>query len=65
MKLDSTLEPPSGFELGTTGLEIQCLNHKATAHIDGQPSQVHKFIFALKTFSNKESFISMSTFCHN
>ena len=27
MKAESTLEPPSGFEHGTTGLVIQCLNH--------------------------------------
>ena len=27
MKAESTLEPPSGFEHGTPGLGIQCLNH--------------------------------------
>ena len=26
-KAESTLEPPSGFEHGTPGLGIQCLNH--------------------------------------
>ena len=26
-KAELTLEPPSGFEHGTPGLEIQCLNH--------------------------------------
>ena len=26
-KTESTLEPPSGFEHGTTGLRIQRLNH--------------------------------------
>ena len=26
-KAESTLEPPSGFEHGTPGLEIQCLDH--------------------------------------
>ena len=31
-KAESTLEPPSGFEHGTPGLGIQCLNH--WAHID-------------------------------
>ena len=29
MKAESTLEPPIGFEYGTPGLGIQCLNHKA------------------------------------
>ena len=27
LKTGSTLEPPSGFEHRTPGLEIQCLNH--------------------------------------
>ena len=27
LKAESTLEPPSGFEHGTLGLEIQRLNH--------------------------------------
>ena len=31
MKAESTLEPPSGFEHGTPGLGIQCLNHYAIA----------------------------------
>ena len=31
MKAESTLEPPSGFEHGTPGLGIQCLNHLAIA----------------------------------
>ena len=26
-KAESTLEPPNGFERGTLGLGIQCLNH--------------------------------------
>ena len=30
-KAESTLEPPSGFEHGTPGLGIQCLNHLAIA----------------------------------
>ena len=29
--VESTLEPPSGFEHGTPGLEIQHLNHEAIA----------------------------------
>ena len=32
-KAESTLEPPSGFEHGTPGLGIQCLNHLAIGHI--------------------------------
>ena len=31
---ESTLESPSGFEHGTPGLEIQCLNHLAIARIN-------------------------------
>ena len=30
-KVESTLEPPSGFEPGTPGMGIQHLNHKAIA----------------------------------
>ena len=30
-KAESTFEPPSGFEHGTPGLGIQCLNHQAIA----------------------------------
>ena len=28
-KAESTLEPPSGFEPGNTGLVIKCPNHEA------------------------------------
>ena len=34
-KAESTLEPPSGFEHGTPGLGIQCLNHLAIAPLLG------------------------------
>ena len=32
-KTESTLETPSGFEHGTPGLRIQCLNHQAIVQI--------------------------------
>ena len=33
-KAELTLKPPSGFELGTPGLEIQHLNHQVIARLD-------------------------------
>ena len=42
LKAESTLEPPRGFEQGTPGLGIQCLNHETILPLQCPMKQILK-----------------------
>ena len=66
-KTELTLEPPSGFEPGTPGLEIQHLNHQAIARLDLPIfflyMSKHCSISVMYSYSNR--FIFCTTKCHS